>query len=141
MTNCECPLAGFCQRHQVEKPVGWHKLCQTRESYFAAWEDGRGPGQSGRKPKPTKRRSKKPPMSDEKKEQRRKQAEEANKKKERLIGLVNRFRADSGMGPGDTVERLLATAGGRKIKHLIHILGGNCGCDDRQKWLNEKWPY
>lgn len=46
MTRCEqCPGPGWCERHQVVKSPHWVKLCQTREDYFRAWEEGRGPGQ------------------------------------------------------------------------------------------------
>lgn len=44
-TNCECPLAGFCKRHGVEKSRTMHELCQTREDFFNAWEECRGPKQ------------------------------------------------------------------------------------------------
>lgn len=46
--KCECtiPTGGFCERHQVEKPAHFVKLCQTNLVYFRAWEQGRGPGQN-----------------------------------------------------------------------------------------------
>ena len=44
-TKCECPLAGFCKRHNMVKGPHLHKLCQTREDYFQLWEEGSGPGQ------------------------------------------------------------------------------------------------
>ena len=44
-TKCECPLAGFCKRHNMVKGPHLHKLCQTREDYFQLWEEGFGPGQ------------------------------------------------------------------------------------------------
>ncbi len=40
-------------------------------------------------------------------------------------------------GVGDTVQRLAALVGGEQFKALVP----NCGCSDRQKWLNEKYPY
>lgn len=45
-TPCECPLAGFCNRHQVDKTPHWHKLCQNHMGYFNAWEKCIGPGQN-----------------------------------------------------------------------------------------------
>jgi hypothetical protein len=48
MTKCECEKAGFCFRHGIKKGRAWHRLCQTKEHYFQAWEKGKGPGQ--RKP-------------------------------------------------------------------------------------------
>jgi len=44
-TKCECPLAGFCNRHGIEKTKHWHKLCQNHVGYFNMWEECRGPGQ------------------------------------------------------------------------------------------------
>ncbi len=45
MSQCVCPLAGYCERHKVEKSERMHRHCQTRDDYFALWEAGRGPGQ------------------------------------------------------------------------------------------------
>jgi len=44
-TPCECPLAGHCSRHNVDKTPHWHKLCQSHPGYFNAWEKCMGPGQ------------------------------------------------------------------------------------------------
>lgn len=51
MTQCECPDPGDaayfnCKRHGCRKHAHWWRLCQTREEYFHAWEEGRGPGQA-----------------------------------------------------------------------------------------------
>jgi hypothetical protein len=59
----------------------------------------------------------------------------------RLVRLVAVYRIPSDIGAGDTLERLLAKAGGRKFKHLMLLMRLPCGCDDRQAWLNKKWPY
>lgn len=45
-TQCECPLAGFCQRHGVDKSSHLHKLCQNHAGYFNMWEACRGPNQN-----------------------------------------------------------------------------------------------
>ena len=44
-TECECPLAGFCNRHGIKKNNHYHKLCQNHPGYFQMWEKCRGPGQ------------------------------------------------------------------------------------------------
>lgn len=48
MTNplCECPVAGYCKRHQMEKNETFHALChgdrgQAGWKYFVAWESGK----------------------------------------------------------------------------------------------------
>jgi hypothetical protein len=46
-TPCECPLAGYCQRHGVEKIERWHQLCKTRPDFWNLYESGVGPGQPG----------------------------------------------------------------------------------------------
>jgi hypothetical protein len=60
---------------------------------------------------------------------------------ERLVALVSKLRTPEDRGVGDTLERLLAKVGGRKIKHLLRLANLPCRCDDRQKWLNERFPY
>ncbi len=45
ITNCECPLSGYCKRHNIIKTQHWHYLCQTHQLYFQKWEAGAGPGQ------------------------------------------------------------------------------------------------
>ena len=45
-TACECPLAGLCTRHGINKTEHFHKLCQNHEGYFKMWENCRGPGQN-----------------------------------------------------------------------------------------------
>lgn len=39
-TPCECPMAGFCERHKIEKNEVKHRLCATRIEYFNMWEKG-----------------------------------------------------------------------------------------------------
>jgi hypothetical protein len=43
-TPCECPLAGYCNRHGITKTPHQHKLCQNHMGYFNMWEKGKGPG-------------------------------------------------------------------------------------------------
>lgn len=43
---CECPVAGYCQRHKMQKDETMHALCsgqrgQAGWKYFAAWEAGK----------------------------------------------------------------------------------------------------
>jgi len=59
----------------------------------------------------------------------------------RLVKWLTRLRKPDDRGIGDTIERMLASAGGRPFKHIMHLLHLPCGCDDRQRWLNERYPY
>lgn len=59
----------------------------------------------------------------------------------RLINWIRWLRQPGEIGVGDTVERLLANVGGRKLKQKLEQLGMNCGCPGRQSWLNRKFPY
>lgn len=43
--KCECTLAGFCNRHGVNKTARMIELCRSDPSYWRAWEESRGPGQ------------------------------------------------------------------------------------------------
>lgn len=56
-------------------------------------------------------------------------------------GVAKRaIAADKGVG--DTLERLAGKVGGRKFKRIFkRITGLGCGCDDRQAWLNARYPY
>ncbi len=42
-TACDCPAAGWCQRHGIEKDQAWHRLCRFNPQVFAQWECGQGP--------------------------------------------------------------------------------------------------
>ncbi len=42
-TACECPAAGWCQRHGIEKDQAWYRLCRFNPSVFTQWECGQGP--------------------------------------------------------------------------------------------------
>lgn len=44
-TGCECPLAGYCNRHGVEKTPHEHMQCKHNPTWFKKWEDGKMPGQ------------------------------------------------------------------------------------------------
>ena len=44
-TPCTCPLAGYCDKHHMNKNPHFHHLCQTNEKYFNMWERCVGPGQ------------------------------------------------------------------------------------------------
>lgn len=76
--------------------------------------------------------------SEAEREARRKEKQERDS---RLLKWVAAFRTPEDRGIGDTVERLLAKAGGRAIKKWLERVGVSCGCRDRQAWLNEKYPY
>lgn len=43
LTGCECESAGFCERHQCEKPEEFVFFCKAFPHYFEAWENGEGP--------------------------------------------------------------------------------------------------
>jgi hypothetical protein len=37
-TGCECPIAGYCERHKINKPGRLHDLCKTDQRFFDRWE-------------------------------------------------------------------------------------------------------
>jgi hypothetical protein len=47
------------------------------------------------------------------------------------------FTKNSGLG--DTVKTITDFTGITKVVNII--TGGNCNCDKRQEWLNQKIPY
>lgn len=149
MTICECPLAGYCKRHKLSKPIGWHTLCQTNESYFEAWEQGRGPGQAGRNPKQESPKPKQQGQSDERKEQRRRKVEAATRRKQRLIGWLRFFRLPTDRGVGDTAARLRQQQPKSPVwvpkdaTHAVKSLLSQCSCSRTEAVtkLNEQYPY
>src|SRR5579863_1642304 len=46
----ECPVAGFCRRHGINKTEKWHSLCRQAD-YRRQWDAGKGPGQVEAKPR------------------------------------------------------------------------------------------
>lgn len=58
-----------------------------------------------------------------------------------IVRGIMRLRKPEDSGLGDTLERLIAKFGGNKFKQIAKRLGVNCGCEDRQKYLNERYPY
>jgi hypothetical protein len=49
-------------------------------------------------------------------------------------------------GLGDDIKLITSATGLDQLaKRIAQILDEDCGCDDRQEWLNEKtknwWPY
>ena len=50
ITGCDCPLAGWCARHKMNKLPHFHVLCKTHIGYFEQYEEGYGPGQNAAKP-------------------------------------------------------------------------------------------
>lgn len=58
-----------------------------------------------------------------------------------LVRRVAAFRVATDVGVGDTLERLFAKFGGRQFKWMMAAAGVVCGCDDRQRFLNNRYPY
>ena len=58
-----------------------------------------------------------------------------------VVGWIKFLRSPEDKGLGDTVERLLAKAGGRRVKAWLQSAGIDCGCGGRQDRLNKAFPY
>jgi len=132
MTACTCPLAGYCDRHGIDKSEHWHQLCQTRDNYRAAWDEGRGPGQP-RKPLTAAQI------------ERQERVKEASNRTARLIGWLTFFRANGDAGIGDTSFRMVQQATRRSpdAKSAIVDLLKQCSCSriDAVARLNKEHPY
>ena len=125
---CDCPLAGWCERHQVNKSKVWHRLCQTDERYRQAWDEGRGPGQT---------------RTVDARESRRERITTRTARNARLRGWVSFFRIDGECGLGDTTWRLKRAAKSRSLKDDLRQLMRVCSCKDDQAIakLNQLYPY
>ena len=108
--SCECdiPDGGFCERHGVNKPPHFVKLCRTKKAYWLAWEQGRGPEQSI-----TQRQTKTVIIPKPKK---------AKKKRPILLG--------------DMVSNALAMVGITE-ERVTKMIGRPCGCGRRKRKLNQ----
>jgi hypothetical protein len=139
MTGCECPIAGFCHRHNIQKNEHWHRLCQTKPSYFQAWEQGRGPGQPiEQQPADTL------PADDRRTRLAARKASVAERKarSQRMIGWVMFFRHPGERGLGDTLQRLKSMAP-KQLKIELAKMQKECACRtlDAVKMWNERHPY
>lgn len=127
ITPCECPLAGFCHRHGVDKNASLHKLCQTKPAYYQAWEEGKGP-----------RQYKAGPMAPDK------QAKQARNKAER-----DRATAEAGRkqwlklhtyAPENAHDWRPSQAKQWYEAWLPHIPSYGCSCKNHWKELTKKNP-
>lgn len=62
-------------------------------------------------------------------------------KTEAWVRLVRLLRKPQDKGIGDTVARIAARVGGERFKAWSKRIGMPCGCTERQKAWNERWPY
>lgn len=53
----------------------------------------------------------------------------------------SRKRQPSDTGVGDTLVHIIGDKFSAKFKALTKAMGINCGCTDRQSWLNARFPY
>lgn len=135
MTQCECPIAGFCKRHQINKTPLLHHKCQTDPNFWNAWESGRGPAIVQE--------------LDEKKLARKKKVEAAKSQKKRLISWLKLFRAESEKGIGDTADRLVKQRKKSPIwiasdaHDAVRRLMAQCSCSKTEAVtrLNREYPY
>jgi len=128
---CSCPLAGWCDRHDVRKNNTWHQLCQSKDNYRAAWDEGRGPGQP------------KKPLTPAQLE-RQQRIKEASQRTQRLIGWLAFFRHSDEIGVGDTAHRLNKRSCKSLDAHaLLTRLLTMCSCSrsDAVARLNKDHPY
>jgi hypothetical protein len=58
-----------------------------------------------------------------------------------LVRGIARQRIDTDTGVGDTVHRILSKMGGDQFEWVMKRLGIECGCGERQAWLNAVYPY
>jgi hypothetical protein len=128
MSKCECPLAGFCERHLIEKHEGWHKLCQNDALYREAWDAFRGPGQFNLKAKPLDRITR---------------IKERVARERRMHGWIRSLRTVDDIGLGDTIARLSKSTKSREVKEYLAMLLKVQACkpSDAIERLNQKHRY
>ena len=131
MNACTCPLAGYCDRHGIDKSEHWHHLCQTKPNYRAAWDEGYGPGQS-RKPLTAEQIERKASVN----------ARVAAR--DRLIDWLRFLRHPVEDGIGDTAHRLCMRSCHSPDAHAaLDRLLKQCSCSrvNAVERLNREHPY
>jgi hypothetical protein len=57
------------------------------------------------------------------------------------VRAIAALRQSGEAGIGDTIHNQLKLGGKPVIALALKMLGINCGCSDRQAWLNARYPY
>lgn len=128
MSECTCPLAGFCDRHLIEKHEGWHKLCQENALYREAWDAFRGPAQFNLKAKPLDRITR---------------IKERVARDRRMQGWIRWLRSADDAGLGDTVMRLKRSTKSTEVKAYLQLMLQLQACNETEavERLNAKHHY
>lgn len=129
MTPCDCPLAGYCERHQRMKTGRIYDLCKNDVRYFDIWE---------------RQVNEQAIPHDTAKVERHKRAKESRERTERLISWLTLFRLPDESGIGDTAHRLNKLSckspdAGALIKRLLTMC--SCSRADAVARLNAEHPY
>ncbi len=129
MTGCECPIAGYCDRHKMNKPGRLHLLCQTNQLYFDRWETQAGD-----------------PKVSEERELRRQRVIERSKDEKRFRDWCASMREPEDIGLGDTLYGLLIQCQSRKRstvkKRIVDFMKVYaCVRKTAREVLNERFPY
>jgi hypothetical protein len=138
VTPCECPVAGYCKRHGVEKSAHLYKLCQSHIGYFNMWEECRGPKQN---PNDCKKNTEQNATSSEVKEE---------VKLPTTIQMAKNFMKSA----ADHVKNGMKHVGEEKQKERLAICAecpyaienisrcGKCGCflQTKTKWESSSCP-
>lgn len=131
MTNpfCECPAAGFCSRHQMQKNQTLHNACKGElgtsdcgRKYWDAWETGRAGATAPSDPQISPEG-----FCDKVKGMSAAQCSGCNRGKTR--------EKPSARGFGDLISSALATVGITE-ERVSAWVGGECGCAARKDKLN-----
>jgi hypothetical protein len=142
-TPCQCKMKPdsdgfFCDRHKCLKSASLHTLCQTKQSYFDLWEQGRGPLQDSYGRAMQKRGYKKVEIEEEEEIIVKKQEEEVEQE-----FFMNDYRIPSeSRGLGDTIAKITKVTGIKKaVDTVFNAINKDCGCTERQSKLNKMFPY
>jgi hypothetical protein len=58
------------------------------------------------------------------------------------VKTIAKFHRDGDTGIGDTIVHLIGDTNSARFKTWFQRkFGRSCGCTERQRWLNQKYPY
>lgn len=59
-----------------------------------------------------------------------------------MAAAVDRARAGQSEGIGDDLAAILDRVGvAAAVKYYEWVMGTECGCNERRKWMNKWWPH
>tara|TARA_R100000152_G_C6693512_1_gene124561 strand:+ start:177 stop:623 length:447 start_codon:yes stop_codon:yes gene_type:complete len=140
-TECECPMAGYCERHGVQKSKHLHTLCQNHQGYFNMWEQCRGPNQNPNDCLPKVEKTKKIELQEEQEKGEQTLPSTMTMAKNFVSSAAKHVASGFNFASDEEKERRLAICA--ECPHIVNNTRcGKCGCVLKTKagWATSSCP-